>query len=94
MDLQEHPILGEPYYMLHPCRTAEVMALLRSPDKFATAEIPDSSVQDAVYQQGWDIGKASREEGMEAYFVAWFSVYGGLLGLALPRSLWPNARTA
>lgn len=34
--MQEHPILKKPFYMLHPCRTAEVMAILRPSSPLAS----------------------------------------------------------
>ena len=88
--LQEHPVLGKPFYMLHPCRTAEVMALLRPSSKPTIADVLRCEEQSAVHRQSLKAGPASVED-MQAYFVAWFSVYGGLLGLALPRGLWPSA---
>ena len=91
LSLQEHPVLGRPFYMLHPCRTAEVMALLRSSSRPTEVDtfLSSSPAMDAeVSDDCQDPGKAD----MKAYFIAWWSVYGSLLGLALPRSLWPEAR--
>ena len=76
--------------MLHPCRTAEVMALLRSASKLSEASA--QICEDEPDVQGQSLEAMQLEEDMQAYFVAWFSVYGSLLGLALPRSLWPNAK--
>jgi ubiquitin-like-conjugating enzyme ATG10 len=77
--VEEHLVLRQPYYMLHPCQTAEVMALLR----------PNSGPQGGWrHERGGHAGTAV-EKGVD-YLRAWFSVYGPAVGLKLPRPLWPS----
>lgn len=49
---QEHPILGQPFYQLHPCRTAAVMSqLLRSPDTSSTSATLSDAVERITRQR-------------------------------------------
>ena len=140
--MQEHPILKRPVYMLHPCRTAEVMQLLlagspsaritpdlpsarNTPDLPSARNTPDLPASLADHPAGRlaqlpgqhpasqaaaavsDGGKSelqAAESSTEAsvcsegpigqYLAAWFSVFGPVVGLKLPKELWPRANHA
>ena len=88
--LQEHPILKQPFYMLHPCQTAEVMALLTPavqpslPRKELAEDKMGKGDSESLYDcQGGESNQAVH------FLKAWFSVYGCAVGLKLPRALWP-----
>jgi len=99
--LQEHLILKQPYYVLHPCQTAAVMTLLMAKGGPGASDFASSRGEMGRADHGKVSGEESGEVGAESeapdavaresaeYLKAWFSVYGPAVGLKLPPSLWP-----
>ena len=75
--LQEHPILKRPFFLIHPCRTAEVMRLLKP------VHIPGKG-QETTFAMKEGSGRQL------TYMAAWFSIFGPTLALKLPSEMWTS----
>jgi hypothetical protein len=71
---EEHPVLGTPFYMLHPCQTAERMTLLLG------------GPQDNQLSSGKDVnnGNGGNSSRGAHYLLSWFSLIGPILRLPVP----------
>jgi len=85
--MQEHPILRQPCYVLHPCQTAEVMGLMK-PSTTSTSSHGRMLASMDNTGSGGSEGASEVGRAVE-YLKAWFSVYGCAVGLKLPKHLWP-----
>ncbi|KAL4856372.1 Ubiquitin-like-conjugating enzyme [Chlorella vulgaris] len=82
----EHPLLGRPMLMLHPCQTEAVMKLL--------VEGEDEEAQPAGCGSAAPASRAAPSAGQRPllrYLLAWLSVAGQPLGLSPPAALWVHA---
>jgi len=93
--LQEHPVLGEPWYMLHPCQTADRMALLV--EAAAAAAGPAEGAIRAAQPGAAGCGGggtsgdspdecSTQERLLLVYMRAWFSLVAPLVGLPAGRA--------
>lgn len=76
---EDHPVLHTPFYMLHPCQTGEIMALLAPENKEMQQNSPTPLPTSPPER-----GKSSCNSNLE-YLLAWLCVAGRPLGVA------PNA---
>ena len=74
---QEHPLLGRPFYHVHPCHTAEVMAHAEGRENGVTS--PQQPLQNADDDHGMSL--ESRDLN---YLLTWLSTFGPLVGLGMP----------
>lgn len=72
----EHPVLGVPFYQMHPCNTAALMAAVVESSRRTTATTAPAAPA-AVGPHGIDGGD---------YVKSWISLTGHAVGLSLPLS--------
>lgn len=68
----EHPILGVPFFTIHPCQTANIMALFRPGTIFFYLSVTSYIVEDPAVSSTAN------------YLLSWLSVVGPVIGLELP----------
>ena len=79
---EDHPVLHRPFYLLHPCQTRSVMALLRG------EPAADSGGEAAASGQRQGEEEAAAEaEGLH-YLAAWLCVVSQPLGLSPSPAEW------
>lgn len=77
---EDHPHLQQPWYALHPCRTAALLALVLAPTTAEAARGGEGGEEGGVLQD-----KDDGEDGvLLRYMLAWCSVVPSALGLTLP----------
>lgn len=86
---EHHPFLHRPFYMLHPCQTDAVMALLvqEQYSDACTLSIGVASEESLSPKSGVD---ARAQYTPLQYLVAWMSVMGQPLGVAPSIDLWQS----
>lgn len=88
--MQVHPILGSPFYSVHPCQTGAAMQHLlglansteASKDLHCRALPIEGPTSDAARAPSQVVAGCH-------YLIRWFSMLGPAVGLQLPRNLWP-----
>ncbi|TMW56273.1 hypothetical protein Poli38472_008921 [Pythium oligandrum] len=69
ISLEEHPVLGTPFYFLHPCETSSAMGLLLDPATSTAAGNAHASQED---ENASSIKKIEQPEPL--YLLAWLSL--------------------
>lgn len=84
---QEHPLLGIPFYHIHPCEAAKLMAVIRG------ASIPQPHAA-AHSGQVLQLERTSLERTPACNFIAsWLSLFGPVVGLHIPAYMAAAARS-
>lgn len=82
---EEHPLLGRPLWMLHPCQTGAVMRLLLRSSKSSS-----SSDEELSWPAAARSGSRSNSSPLR-YMMAWWSVQAQAVGMPLPHEAWQAA---
>ena len=84
---QEHPLLGRPFYHVHPCHTAEVMGNAvgrRNGVKSPRGELQDINGSLAAALTADDGTSLEPRRLRFNYLLIWLSTFGPLVGLEIP----------
>jgi hypothetical protein len=84
--VQEHVLLGRPFFMLHPCQTEAVMQLLQRGAEVSASEPPSLPGTGPAAAAG-----PAEQQASLQYLLAWLSAAGQPLGLDVPAALWLTA---
>jgi ubiquitin-like-conjugating enzyme ATG10 len=76
---EDHPLLGRPFYLLHPCRTGDVMGRLLGPRHLASGDSVEAAAAGAT---------AEPESSSLRYLLAWMCVAGQPVGLSPSPEHW------
>ena len=79
---QEHPLLGRPFYHIHPCHTAEVMANAVGLKNGVT--VLRQKPQDSHSLTTDDEETSLNSKNSRSYLLTWLSTFGPLVGLNIP----------
>jgi hypothetical protein len=85
--LQDHPFLGLPFFMIHPCNTATLMAR-------AFSDVDDTDGSERVRATATTTSSSSQEVSVKIsggkvdhFLLTWLSTVGPLVGLSVEMSL-------
>lgn len=74
-------MLQQPWHMLHPCQTADLMALLLQPSSSSGAGAPSKAGPAPGSQPANGAGTGGEASWLLRYMLAWWSLVGPAVGL-------------